>query len=50
MIKSYYLAKIIRKMGIPSFKNCEIDKTAKVDYGSALAKVKMGRYSYCGGG
>lgn len=49
MLKTYYLAKIIHKLYIPSFNKCDIDKTAKVSSGSALAKVKMGRYSYIGG-
>lgn len=48
MIKSYYLAKILFKLRIPSFDRCEIDKTANVSAGSVLAKVKMGRYSYIG--
>ena len=48
MIKSYYLAKILFKMRIPSFYRCEIDKTANVNAGSVLARVKMGRYSYTG--
>lgn len=46
MIKTYYLAKILFKSRLPSFKNCEIDKTAKINAGSALTRVKMGRYSY----
>lgn len=48
MFKSYYLAKILHKLHIPSFNKCEIDPTARVASGSALAKVKMGRYSYVG--
>lgn len=48
MFKSYYLAKILHKTHIPSFNHCEIDKTARVSSGCALAKVKMGRYSYAG--
>lgn len=48
MIKTYYLARILRKLHIPSFNHCEIDRTAKVASGAALTKVKMGRYSYVG--
>lgn len=48
MFKFYYLAKILHKLHIPSFNNCDIDSTARVASGSALAKVKMGRYSYAG--
>lgn len=46
LIKSKYIAKILAKMRIPSFDNCEIDKTCNISYESALAKVKMDRYSY----
>ena len=48
MIKTYYLARILRRLHIPSFNRCEIDRTAKVASGAALTKVKMGRYSYVG--
>ena len=48
MIKSYYLAKLLFKLRLPSFNHCEIDKTAKVSSGSVLARVRMGRYSYIG--
>lgn len=48
MVKTYYLARILRRTFIPSFKQCQIDKTAKVASGSALTKVKMDRYSYVG--
>ena len=46
MVKTYYLAKILAKLNIPSFRDCEIDKTAKADRGCALTRVKMGRCSY----
>ena len=49
MIKTYYIAKIIHKLHIPSFNHCNIDKTAKISTGSALAYVEMGKYSYTGG-
>lgn len=48
MFKTYYLAKILHKLHIPSFNNCEIDPTARVASGCALARVEMGRYSYTG--
>ena len=48
MFKSYFLAKFIKKMHIPSFDNCNIDSTAKAASGSSLARVTMGRYSYVG--
>lgn len=43
---SYYLAKILMTFRIPSFKQCELDKTVTIGHESALTKVKMGRYSY----
>lgn len=48
MIKTYFLAKILHKLQLPSFNCCDIDKTARVSSGCALAKVKMGRYTYTG--
>lgn len=47
-MKSKYMAKILAKMRLPSFDQCEIDQTCKVNYDSTLAKVKMGRYTYVG--
>ena len=47
---SYYLAKILHKMRISSFKNCSIDLSSKVDSECTLSAVKMGRYSYVGSG
>ena len=49
-LKSYYLAKILHKLRISSFKNCSIDPTSRVDSECTLSKVKMGRYSYVGSG
>lgn len=46
--ESYYLAKILFKLRIPSFNKCHLDKTANVDAGCVLAKTTMGRYSYAG--
>ena len=48
MLKSKYLAKLLNKMRIPSFDRCEIDRTCRVSNLSALAKVRMGKYSYVG--
>ena len=45
-IHSYYLAKILMMLQIPSFKNCDLDRTVTIGHESALASVKMGRYSY----
>ena len=47
-MKSYYLAKFLRKLRISSFNQCTIDSTAKVDAECSLTKVIMGRYSYVG--
>ena len=43
---SYYLAKILYKLRISSFRKCAIDKRAKVDAQCVLAYVEMGKYSY----
>lgn len=48
-MKSYYLAKILYKLRLSSFKQCIIDNTAKVDAECVLSYVRMGRYSYVGG-
>lgn len=48
MIKTYYLAKIIHKMQIPSFHYCDIHPTSRASSGCTLTEVTMGRYSYCG--
>lgn len=47
-MKTYYLAKALFKMRLSSFRDCEIDRTARVNAGSVFTKVKMGRYSYAG--
>lgn len=49
-MKSYYLAKLLHKIQIPSFNQCVLDPTARVDAGCALTKVEMGKYSYVGAG
>ncbi len=46
MIKTYFLAKVLHKLRLSSFHNCEIDKTARVDSESTLSDVTIGRYSY----
>lgn len=48
MIKTYYLAKIIRKLRLSSYHNCDIDKSARASVGCSFSKLKMGRYSYTG--
>lgn len=50
MIRTYYLAKLIKKLSLSSFYKCELDKTARVSAGCSLAKVQMGKYSYIGTG
>ena len=46
MARHYILARLISKISIPSFKNCNIDKTAFADTGCVFNGVNMGRYSY----
>ena len=46
MVKQYILARLISKLSIPSFKNCDMDKTAFADSRCIFNGVKMGRYSY----
>lgn len=50
MLKSYYLAKVLKKIRFSSFNKCQIDSTAKVDYDCTLSNVTLGRYSYIGSG
>lgn len=47
-MKSYYLAKLLYKMRLSSFKKCSIDDTSRVDALCVLAYVRMGKYSYVG--
>lgn len=50
IMRSYYLAKILKKLRLSSFKDCEIDDTAKIDSQCELTQVKIGRFSYiCSG-
>ena len=48
MLKTFFLAKILRLFFLSSFKQCQIDKRSKVSYGCSLSRVKMGKYSYVG--
>lgn len=43
---SYYLAKVLYKLRISSYKSCKISKLAKVDAQCVLAYVNIGKYSY----
>lgn len=49
-MKTYYLAKILHKLRLSSFKMCNIHSTARVDAECTLSKVQIGRYSYVGSG
>ena len=49
-MKSYIIAKLLKKMRLSSYKQCVLDSTAKVDSECTLSKVKLGRYSYVGAG
>lgn len=40
--------KLVKKSRLSSIRNCVIDTTSKVESGSNLVTVKMGRYSFCG--
>lgn len=44
----YIWSKFFKKMRLSALKNCEIDKTSKVESGSNLVNVQMGKYSFCG--
>lgn len=45
---SYFYSKIIKKIRLSALKNCDIDKTSKVESGSSLVNVKMDKHSFCG--
>ena len=47
---TFYIPKLISKAQRPSFLNCHIHKTAKVDSKCALTAVTLGRYTYVGSG
>lgn len=47
-MQTYYIAKVLYKLRLSSFKNCKIDKNAKVAAQCVLANVSMDRYSYIG--
>ncbi len=44
----YIWAKLIKKMRGSSLKNCQIDKTSKVESGSNLVNTVMRKHSFCG--
>lgn len=48
MIIEYYLSKILKKARLRAIKNSYIHPTSKVEAGSELINVKMGKYSFCG--
>ncbi len=48
MFKSYFLAKLLKKLRISSFRHCQIDSTARVDSECSLSMVTIGRYLYVG--
>ena len=48
MNATYIWSKILKKIRLSALKNCEIDKTSKVESGSNLVNVKMGKHSFCG--
>lgn len=45
---AYLYSKIIKKIRGKALLNCSIHKTAKVEAGSQLVNVTMGKYSFCG--
>lgn len=44
----YYWFKIFKKIRLSAIKSCTINETSKVESGSNLFNVTMGRYSFCG--
>ncbi len=44
----YYWSKIFKKIRLSAIKNCTIHETSKVESGSNLVNVTMGRHSFCG--
>ena len=44
----YYWSKIFKKIRLSAIKNSTIHETSKVESGSNLVNVTMGRYSFCG--
>ena len=44
----YYWGRAIKKMRGKSLKNCDIHKTSKVEAGSQLVNVTIGKHSFCG--
>ena len=49
-MKTFFLAKLLKKLRLSSFRACEIDHSAKVDSQCELTRVSIGRFSYvCSG-
>lgn len=48
MIMFYYLNRFIKKLKGAAIKNSVIDKTSKIEAGSQIINVNMGKYSFCG--
>lgn len=44
----YFISKFMKKIRFSSVRYSEIDATSKVESGSNILFVKMGRYSFCG--
>ena len=44
----YLIAKAFKKLRLSSIRNSAIHETSKIESGSNLINVTMGRYSYCG--
>jgi chloramphenicol O-acetyltransferase type B len=44
----YYWSKILRKLRGAALKNSQIHKSSKVEAGSHILNVKIGKYSFCG--
>jgi len=48
MALKYYWSKPLKKMRTSAVRNSEIHKTSKVESGSQIVNVTMGRHSFCG--
>lgn len=48
MIKTYYLAKVLSKLHLSSYKECNIHDLSKVDSHCVLAYTEIDKYSYVG--
>ena len=45
-MKTFFLAKLLKKLRLSSFRACEIDCSARIDSQCELTRVKIGRFSY----